>query len=85
MKEYDEKLKPCPFCGGKATFRLETAQIYSGVSDYRLGVECINCGIHSPHTYAVKKMFRGGGFLTTQDERDKAVEAWNRRANDEAD
>ena len=58
-----EKLKPCPFCGGKA--------VYSSITflhgDDQCHVECEKCG------------FTTENFKTRYD----AIDAWNRRANDE--
>lgn len=78
-------LKPCPFCGERATFELVTAEMHNGVSEYRLMVKCGNCEIHSGKSYVVRKKFQNGTFITIEDERDKAVEEWNRRVNDATD
>lgn len=62
-----EKLKPCPFCGGKAEIRT---MIYAGNALYYVRCPRINCFIHC----FTKKKYE------TEAE---AVEAWNRRVNDE--
>lgn len=60
------KLKPCPFCGGEAELRHETAnQGYSYV-------ECKSCGLR-----AVKFP---RSFETASDV--LATDYWNRRVND---
>lgn len=38
--------------------------------------------MNSSHIYGVEITFRNGDFVTIEDERDKAVEEWNRRAED---
>lgn len=53
----DEKLKPCPFCGGKATINGITL-VY---------IKCTKCGVETV------------GYR----EEDEAIEAWNRRVNDD--
>lgn len=66
----EEKLKPCPFCGGEAMI------VFCGY-DSVPQVRCNNClalmGGDSKSYSAVK----GDLFFKTQDE---AIEAWNRRA-----
>lgn len=52
------KLKPCPFCGGKA-------KIFPTPDDFGYGVECENDCIF---------------FFGQFDTRERAIEAWNRRA-----
>lgn len=59
----EKKLKPCPFCGGRAILRHDSSGCY---------VECGNgmCSV-MPTTWYF-------------DEEEKVIEAWNRRANDDA-
>lgn len=52
----NEKLKPCPFCGGEA-ITLENM-----IGNYR--VECYHCFAHTFY----------------EDSKEKAIEEWNRRA-----
>lgn len=70
------ELKPCPFCGGEAKFRdsliitpeIDENDAYVGadISDDRpYWIECINCHATS-------------GEYDTEE---KAIEAWNRRAD----
>lgn len=61
-----DKLKPCPFCGGKAKF------IDLGIEGefHDWDVECAECGI------VMMCPGREGGDVTTKKE---AVAAWNRR------
>ena len=65
----EEKLKPCPFCGGKAelyeseAYNLKTEVKEKNIRWFVMCKQCtaLTCG-------ALKK---------------KAIEAWNRRTNDE--
>lgn len=69
MSEWEIKLKPCPFCGGKA--HIEEKVTLGGSSI--VWVECESCGARLPDIY-VKSSYCAN---------DKAAEAWNRRANNE--
>lgn len=80
--KYSEKLKPCPFCGKKAEFRTNTTGTNCENFKYRFNIRCRNCGMNSSHIYGVEITFRNGDFVIIEDERDKAVEEWNRRAED---
>ena len=80
--KYSEKLKPCPFCGKKAEFRTNTTGTNGQNFKYRFNIRCRNCGMNSSHIYDVEITFRNGDFVIIEDERDKAVEEWNRRAED---
>lgn len=67
------ELKPCPFCGGKAgltSFFHEERQHYPFYGE----VICLKCQASVGST----------GFSKTAEEAErKAMEAWNRRVNDE--
>ena len=80
--KYSEKLKPCPFCGKKAEFRTNTTETNGENFKYRFNIRCRNCEMNSSHIYGVEITFRNGDFVIIEDERDKAVEEWNRRAED---
>lgn len=63
----NNKLKPCPFCGGEAKFHLcanlenETLRaVYSGY-----GIHCCKCGTATP----------------PHESKELAIEAWNNRAD----
>ena len=80
--KYSEKLKPCPVCGKKGEFRTNTVGTNGENFKYRFNIRCRNCGMNSSHIYGVEITFRNGDSVTIEDERDKAVEEWNRRAED---
>lgn len=63
-----EKLKPCPFCGGKATTSEihednGMPEIYYREYNYYI-VECKKCGVSLVNCYDM----------------DRAIKTWNRRA-----
>lgn len=73
--DFNSKLSPCPFCGGKA----EMGQYSYGNSNYgsgsRLIIRCDNC----------KLEMHGGDtswrlLSNCQKEIDELIEKWNRRA-----
>lgn len=79
------ELKPCPFCGGEAKI---VPKIFSarGISrGWLFGVYCSNCDIALPKTdYRLEIQLDDlGGIMLLDDERQEAIEAWNRRATDE--
>lgn len=66
------ELKPCPFCGGRAA-------IYSSTKNIFLDDTAAWC-------YCTKCKSRGAEFEDTKNNGEfviKAIEAWNRRVNDE--
>ena len=75
----NNKLKPCPFCGGKAFLEKSSRMMVFGSLERCSYVKCINC--HA----------RGGRFVLSNygkshhsaEASARAVEAWNRRASDE--
>ena len=73
------ELKPCPFCGGEAEIKKFRAsysvlpQKYDGIA---IRATCKKCGAVSPY----KRSKMHGNFKEWEEE--KAIEAWNRRAED---
>lgn len=69
-----EELKPCPFCGGKAKLRATTTRTYPN-----------HCKHYCYYCYCEKCFATGQSFSDYDDDGSsvfKAIEAWNRRAND---
>lgn len=79
------KLKPCPFCGGEAKFLINEFSVRLTPKGWEFGIYCPKCGVMFPRTdYKIEITFSDDGEITpTVDEREIAIEAWNRRANDE--
>lgn len=64
-----DKLEPCPFCGGEADYRTENFGA-------RVWVQCLECGV-STSRYDTNLIVAGKGG------KEWAIEAWNRRVNDD--
>ena len=76
---YNERLMPCPFCGGKANMiTITNGSTHHDVS-FTFEVECSECGTSLPWMHELRATLENGELKITKDERDKAVEAWNRR------
>lgn len=73
-----ENLKPCPFCGGKGKVKA-TKKDYVG---FTIWCECTKCyaqsGGYCPDLKNEDLALENIGNCA-----DKAIKAWNRRANDE--
>lgn len=84
LVEKCESLKPCPFCGGKAIFRIDRA-IGTDMKDakFLFNIQCDKCGASFPRLYSVVCRVDDEGNFTTllPDERQKAIADWNRRVN----
>ena len=69
------ELKPCPFCGGKASMSqgvsVELEKYNKGQYEY---ASCEECGARTTRFFA---------WAYGSKTRDMAILAWNRRANDE--
>lgn len=80
-------LKPCPFCGHKAAFRImaDTA-IGKLVKGIDFSIYCPDCGIETPKSHKMQIEFHPetpDGIAVVVDEREEAVAAWNRRKTNE--
>lgn len=60
------KLKQCPFCGGKAKLRM-SSEIWNRCGQVRMGGWKVACN--------------NCGIKTSLENRDTAIEKWNRRAD----
>ncbi len=79
------KLKPCPFCGGEAKFLVKTYKERGITRGYSFGIYCTECDVTTPKTdYGIEFQLNADGEIEViMDERSLAIEAWNRRANDD--
>ena len=74
----NEKLEPCPFCGGECKIKAAKKE-YIG---FTIWCECENC--HARASGYCPDMKKEDTAIVNIDScRNKAIEAWNRRANDE--
>lgn len=78
-----KELKPCPFCGGKAKFLVKTFSERGTTRGWLFGISCAECGVETPRSkYKIELSFESNGEVKTPiDEREMAIEAWNRRVN----
>ena len=76
------ELKPCPFCGGKAVFYVKSHTASEMKSYWHIGVYCTKCNLTSPKLYSLTlALGTNAEIQTIEDERQHAVDDWNRRAD----
>ena len=72
-----EKLKPCPFCGGVADFRVKLVNPARGLSQIKVG--CMDCEAESHHALInMDELKCGTDFLLAAK---AASERWNKRSD----
>lgn len=83
MSVENYELKPCPFCGGKAWF----SQTSYGTTDrdsvmFHFSIRCRKCNASAPGSngYIALDFSTTGKLRIWHDDRNKAIEEWNRRA-----
>lgn len=80
MEIENRKLKPCPFCGGKAHFIATSSGSQFDIRKISFQVECIKCRVSIPRYYKLElHLAESGEIEITVDERNDAVEDWNKR------
>lgn len=80
------ELKSCPFCGGEAAVFCERKSDYPymmiPVFAVKCSVGCEKCGIYFRQNSVISRAeYRAP--VTNRDRYEEAVEAWNRRVNDD--
>lgn len=79
-----EKLRACPFCGGKAVFRTVNNESDNHSVGFNFKIECEDCGIKLPKTYNISFSLNADGEMNVlNDQRGDAIRMWNMRENDE--
>lgn len=78
-------LRPCPFCGGEALFFVKVScpnAVGGFTRSWEFGVGCLGCGITLPKdTYRFSvQMINDGSINVIEDDRQKAADTWNKRA-----
>lgn len=74
-------LKPCPFCGGKAEFYVKKHIVSEMKSYWCIGVCCTKCNLILPKLYSLTlALGTNAEIQAIADERQRAVDDWNRRA-----
>ena len=82
-----EKLKLCPFCGGKATVRMCNMQVQTGHVGYYVGCYSKKCSVN-PCAYHQISQFPDIDWSSSKNSKLKilrpaTINAWNKRADDE--
>lgn len=67
------ELKPCPFCGGKAEYIINSNYERCTTHGWKFGIKCTSC-----MTVDLKP---NGEIVFAKDDRKKAADMWNRRAD----
>lgn len=76
-----DALKPCPFCGGEAEYRVNNNGYSANGIIISFGIVCPKCDVKLPKNYIVKlHMDSTGEIVFGEDEREDAVAKWNERA-----
>lgn len=78
-------LKPCPFCGGKAEYIVNGIYRRGESLGWEFNVVCTGCMVSMPRTRFVVTVSwdNSKGIVLEEDDRDKAAQMWNRRAEHE--
>lgn len=77
------ELKPCPFCGSKASFFTMLTIERGSTRGWTFGICCEECNATTPRTdYRLEVRLNDAGEIDAIiDERLVATETWNRRVN----
>ena len=77
-----EKLKPCPFCGGKAKIIEYSQKLPNSEVRNCFFVSCGSCGC-SPFEFGEICLYYKEDYMERKNAlKEKAIKAWNRRPND---
>ena len=79
------KLKPCPFCGGEARFRILSNGYAGDDKNITFTAECPKCRISKGLGKNIVKYDEDLNILYAIDERPNVIEEWNKRIEDKDD
>lgn len=76
----ENELRKCPFCGGKAIFKTSSNSSSNHEVGFEFKIECKECGVSLPKLYRMKFCLTEDGVINPfYDDREQAVEDWNKR------
>lgn len=76
------ELKPCPFCGGKGEIYIVDYDGDKSTRKWWFNIRCGKCLLKQSKVYRLDVRFsKNGDIKTLTDERNKAINDWNRRIN----
>ena len=78
MENYN--LRPCPFCGGNAVFKVNGTISSPSKSAMTFCVQCVKCGARAPSGHVSEisfKLYDDGELKITKDERSYEAAWWN--------
>lgn len=73
------ELKPCPFCGGKAGYIINSNYERRTTHGWQFGIKCTNC--MTELRIVTVDLESNGRIAFAKDDRKKAADMWNRRAD----
>lgn len=80
----EPELKPCPFCGGEAKFVQTAHGSITAESVHRnYAIQCVKCKARPYDSFTIRVWLAENGVVMSESNKNEAIEAWNRRANDE--
>jgi C4-type Zn-finger protein len=80
-KEKQIKLKPCPFCGGKAKLVKYSQELPFSEEINYFEIACTKCGIRPYHTEQVNLYYKSDWKEIEEKLICEVSEKWNRRIN----
>ena len=81
IKAAPNVLNPCPRCGGEGAISIFDFGFSGTMVQYRFRVRCEKCGeaLHNGVFSVIVELTKEGDLTLRKDEREKAIDAWNRR------